>query len=167
MTASTRRTLCVGLALVGLMGVAPVRAHRAKAALATIVWNERTGLLEVTHRLHAHDAQQALIDVAGSPRLGFDSVEARARLALYVEERFALTRSGGEPLPLHLVGAELEGDYVFVFQEAEVEEPPTDLEVRCVYLHDVFPGQINTVNGEFGGPVRTITFAAGDDAKPL
>ncbi len=164
----SRRSTGAALAVAMLLAAAPqALAHRAKAALATVAWNERTSSLEVTHRLHAHDAREALARVTDLPRPDLDTVEARARLGLYVEERFTLAHPGGEALPLELVGAALEGDYVFVFQEAALESPPDALEVRCEVLQDVFPDQVNTVNVELGGPVRTLVFAAGDGPQEI
>lgn len=140
-------------------------AHRAKAALTSVVWNERTGLLEITHRLHVHDAREALARVTDLEQPDLGSLEARARLALYVEKHFGLAEPGGDALALELVGAELDGDHVFVFQEAALESPPGALEVRCDFLQEVFPSQLNTVNVEIGGPVRTLVFSKGDGPR--
>ena len=108
-----------------------------------------TGNIEVIHRLHNHDAEQGVIAVHGDRSLTLDKLEGRARLALYVEERFivaSVTDDGiGAPLALELVGAELDGDYILVYQEYN-GELPTRIAVQNGILRDVFPEQVNHVN---------------------
>ena len=162
------------LALAGaglLMGLAlSARAHRAKAALTLVTWNRSAGVLEIDHALHAHDAEIALAQVGGVSAPDLSRLEDRARLALYVEERFALTIPGGAPMPLKLLGAELDGDTIHVYQEVPLNAVPPRLLVRNMILRDVFPVQINQVNIDRGnGPdqIRTLTFLGGDGEKEV
>lgn len=155
------------LAAVVLARAPGALAHRAKAGLTTVVWNERTSSLEIIHRLHVHDAREALVQVSDLARPDLGDLKARARLSLYVEEHFALALPDGEALTLELLGAELEGDYVNVYQEAAPESLPSALEVRCSFLQDVFADQVNTVNFELGGPVRTLVFTKDDGRQEI
>ncbi|ACI97723.1 DUF6702 family protein [Rhodospirillum centenum] len=168
-----RRLLSLALAGLGLAGVAgapgPVLAHRAKAALTTIAWNPRSGTLEVVHRLHAHDAEIALnrVEKVAAPDLA--DLKTRAILALYVEKNFALADAAGAPLALTLVGAEVEMDHVYVYQELALPAPPAELAVRDTIMLDVFSDQLNQVNIDFSadgtGGVRTLMFRGTDDWK--
>lgn len=163
----------LALAGAGLsLGVLPVGAwaHRAKAALTLVRWNQAAGLLEIDHSLHAHDAEMALnrIEGVGAPDLA--QLEHRARLALYVEARFALLSADGIPLALTLVGAELTGENAHVYQEAALKPPPSRLTVRDDILRDLFPVQINQVNFDMTGDpahIRTLTFLGNDGAKDV
>lgn len=162
------------LALAGaglLLGVVPLaRAHRAKAALTLVRFNRAKGLMEVEHTLHAHDAEMALNQIAKLPTPDLSQLEDRARLSLYVEARFALTPPGGPALALKLLGAELDGEEVRVYQEMAMTAPPDKLSVRNMILRDVFPVQINQVNFDlYGDParIRTLTFLGGDGEKEV
>lgn len=162
------------LALAGaglLLGAAPMaRAHRAKAALTLVRFNRTSGVLEVEHTLHAHDAEMALNQIAKLSTPDLSQLDDRARLALYVEARFALTPPGGPSLALKLLGAELDGEEVRVYQEMPMTAPPAKLSVRNMILRDVFPVQINQVNFDlYGDParIRTLTFLGGDGEKDV
>lgn len=162
------------LALAGagmVMGAVPMaRAHRAKAALTLVRFNPAGGLLEVEHVLHAHDAEVALNRVLNLATPDLSQLPDRARLSIYVEARFALTPPEGAPLPLKLLGAELEGENVRVYQEIPMMALPDRLRVRNMILRDVFQSQINQVNVDlYGDParIRTLTFLGGDGEKDV
>lgn len=163
-----RRILALAGAGLAAGLVPPAHAHRAKAALTLVRWNKAAGLLEIDHSLHAHDAEIALARIGGVTAPDLSRLEDRARLALYVEERFALTVPGGPALTLRLVGAEPDGANIHVFQEVALPAAPARLRVRNTILRDVFSGQINQVNIDGGGgadQIRTLTFQGGDGEK--
>lgn len=147
------------------MAATGVAAHRARRSLTTVSWNERARTLEVIHRLHAHDAQQAVMRVLNLAHPDMSAVKPRAVLALYVEERFSLVGADGAPLALDLLGAELDGDHVLVFQERAMDAPPDTIRVRSTVLQDVFADQINDVKITVGTFERTVTLTADDAAK--
>lgn len=153
--------------LAGLCLALPAAAHRAKASLTSVTWNERTLSFEIIHRIHAHDAAEAVARVSGQTTADLSDLEAQARLALYVEKHFALIPPDGEPLDLTLVGAEIEGNHVFVYQEMPLAEPPESFSVTCTFLHDIYAAQVNTVNIEIGKIVRTLVFKSGDEPKEV
>ncbi|MEM8777886.1 MAG: DUF6702 family protein [Cyanobacteria bacterium P01_G01_bin.49] len=93
----------------------------------------------------------------GDPR-GELGPETRARLLLYAETHFKLL-SDGEPLSLEPVGAQIEGDYLWVYQERRVAGPPAHLTVRCTLMHELFAQQRNQVNLRVGDLVRTLHLA--------
>lgn len=161
---SARRTslrLSLFVAAVVTLTAAVATAHRAPGSLTTIEWNDRAGATEIVHRLHSHDAELGVGELLGIDSLSALDLEDRARIALYVEERFEI-RHAGEALPLSLVGAELFSDHLLVYQEYSGELSGT-IEIRDDILRDVFPAQVNQVNIEHAGVVRTLMFA-NDDA---
>lgn len=168
-----RRHLLAGTALAGAVTlVAPLAwAHRAKAALTLVRWNAGTSSLEVEHRLHAHDAELALNQKEGIATPDLSQVRDRARLALYVEPRFALTDLDAQPVPLTLIGAELVADYVHVYQEAALPAVPAGFSVRNDILRDVFRTQLNQVNFDMRGGdpafIRTVTFTGEDQSETV
>jgi hypothetical protein len=135
----------------------PTAAHRAPGSLSTIDWNEATGRTEIIHRLHSHDAELGVGEVLRLPQLSVQTIEGRAHIALYAEERFGIEAESGA-LPLELVGAELAGDYLLVYQEWP-GRLPARIRLRNDLLRDVFPEQVNQLNINDGGSVRTLVFA--------
>ncbi len=140
-------------------------ADRQPGSLSTIKTNLGTGNIEIIHRLHTHDAELGIISALGDKSLTLDKLVGRAKLALYVEERFIVAalndESIGAPLDLELIGAELDGEFVLVYQEFKGELPPR-IAVRDDILRDVFAEQVNHVNIATGGVVHSLTFQ-GDD----
>jgi Domain of unknown function (DUF6702) len=155
-----RHPLQRALLLLLLCAAVPAAAHRAPGSVSTIEYNRHTGMLEVVHRLHLHDAEIGVAAALDEPSLSLSKLESRAKVALYVAERFEI-RSEGAELGLALVGAEITGDYLFVYQERRGELPQL-IAVRDDILRDAFPAQINQVNISDGERVRTLSFT-GDD----
>jgi len=134
-------------------------------SLSTIKRNPTTGSVEIIHRLHNHDAEQGIVTKLGDRTLTLDTLVGRAQLALYVEAQFVIAAAaGGEigsPLELELVGAELDGEFVLVYQELE-GDLPAEIAVRNDILRDVLPEQVNHVNIALSGEVRSLIFQGED-----
>jgi hypothetical protein len=141
-------------------------ADRQPGSLSTIKTNRVTGSIEIIHRLHNHDAELGVIAALGDKTLTLDKLVGRAQLALYVEEHFILAALKddriGAPLDLELIGAELDGEFILVYQEFN-GELPTHIAVRDDILRDVFPGQVNHVNIAVGPEVRSLIFQGEDE----
>ena len=142
-------------------------AHRLPEALTTIELNENTDKIEIVHHLHAHDVERALSEILNDSQWSLDTLEARAQLALYVEKHFQIIdRSNGKPVELKLVGAELDGDEILVFQETE-SPFPSSLDMRHDALREIIPEQVNTLNILIGSQVHTLVFAKKDQGKAV
>ncbi len=141
------------------------QADRQPLGLTTIKRSPTSGAVEIIHRLHNLDAELGLNVVLGERVVSLDTLEGRARFALYVESRFtvATTDGGavGAPLALELIGAELDGQYILVYQEFTGDFPGS-VAIRNDVLRDVFPEQVNQVNIAVDGDVRTLTFRDDD-----
>lgn len=141
-------------------------ADRQPGSLSTIKINSSSGNIEIIHRLHTHDAELGIVAALGDRTLTLDKLIGRAQLALYVEAHFLLAgvddNGIGVPLALELIGAELDGEFVLVYQEFGGELPDS-FAVRDDILRDVFPDQVNHVNIAVGGEVRSLTFRDDDD----
>lgn len=134
-------------------------AHQQKAALTEILLNARTGNIEIAHRFYMHDAEHAVrlkVDPDGDL---YASPETRAAFAAYVAERFTLATPDGARLQLTLLGTEMEGGYLWVYQETPTPEGLEALVVRHDALRDVWPDQVNRVNVRRGDTVRTLVFS--------
>jgi len=141
-------------------------ADRQPGSLSTIKTNPNSGTIEIIHRLHTHDAELGIIAAVGDRSLTLDKLVGRAQLALYVEERFLVAtikdEGIGVPLEIELIGAEMDGEFVLIYQEYR-GELPNQFAVRNDILRDVFPEQINQVNIAVDGEVRSLIFRGDDD----
>ncbi|MBO6504946.1 MAG: hypothetical protein JJ850_16870 [Kordiimonadaceae bacterium] len=146
------------LATAILMGAsAPTIAHQQKAAITKVLFNPRTGNIEVMHRFYLHDAEHAVRQIFGKSADIISSTETQSLFADYVSERFAMTDDGVTPLPLTPVGFEIERRFFWVYQETPVREGIEELTFRHDALRDLWPEQINTINVEGLGDIRTAT----------
>ncbi len=136
-------------------------AHREPGSLTSITWNEASGKTEIVHRLHSHDAELGVGAILDRPDLSALDLAGRAYIALYVEERFHMAGDDGE-LELSLIGAELEGDHVLIYQEY-AGRLPQNLRIRDDILRDAYPAQINQVNIKDRDATHSLVFA--DDDK--
>ncbi len=136
----------------------PAFAHQQKAALTELLFNPRSGTLEVVHRFYLHDAEQAVTllfgpdaDIHANPETGF-------KFARYTVEKFTLWDENDVPVELGLVGYEVEGNFFWVYQESETKLEVKALTLRNDALRDIWPNQMNTVNIEGKGPLQTVLF---------
>lgn len=129
--------------------VTSATAHRQPEVFTEVLYLEQDGewVSQVTHRLHAEDALRALRTIQGATDdLGTEA--NLARLALYVASRFEVK---GEPL--ETIGAEIDGNYVYVFQEG-----PRRIEVKnASILANVDRAWSNSINIEEEDGVETVS----------
>ena len=161
----SNRTTTSLVAAAATLVAALALADRQPLGLTTIKRSPTSGAIEVIHRLHNHDAELGLNRVLGERVASLDTLEGRARFALYVESRFTVATASddgvGAPLALELIGAELDGQDILVYQEY-TGEFPTAIVIRNDVLRDVFPEQVNLVNVAVDGDIRSLTFRDDD-----
>ena len=145
---------------------ADAHAHQQKEAYISVLFHQRTGNLEISHRFLIHDAEHVLDalfegknDILGKP-------ETRQRFAQYVQQHFALASVEGDEnaseLVLNTVGHEVEGKYFWIYQETPI--PHSDsLSIKHSALQEIWDSQINHVNVEKDGWVRSVRLAKGDN----
>jgi hypothetical protein len=150
--------------LLALLLAAPVLAHQQKFAISTISVNPRTGMLEVAHQVPVHDAEHALRRQGAANADLVASPESRDAFARYVARRFTL-EAEGRPVPLALVGSEILGGSLWVYQEAAAPRTGSRLHVNSQILTDIWARQENRVNIGAGTDVETLVFRAGDEAR--
>ncbi|HET8816340.1 MAG TPA: DUF6702 family protein [Pseudidiomarina sp.] len=145
-----------------LMGSAT--AHQLKTAVTTVLFNERTGNIEVMHRFNLHDAEHAVAMLFDSKRADIhDNAKTRAQFAGYVMERFQLATLTGERLALVPVGQQIDGANIWVYQEVAMPKSLAGLKLKHQALQDIWASQQNLVNIEGRGPLQSLTFQAEDD----
>lgn len=128
-------------------------AHRQPEVFGTLVHDVEEGQLvsKVTWRLHGHDAFEALEKVASIGAPDLDSEETLIEIAGYV----ASWVDYGEAEPVTL-GAEIDGDFVFVYQLVAEHA----LVTKAGILSDVSSDWLNFINVEQDGQIiSTKTFS--------
>ena len=149
-----------------MLGSAATLAHQQKEAYITVLFNPHTGNLEVNHRFLIHDAEHAL-------NISFQNINdlhsnqlTQERFALYLQKHFALADGEGNLLGLATVGYEVEGKYFWLYQE--ITDPNAGiLRVRHSALQEIWPSQINQINIEKDGWVRSVRLAKDDGWQEL
>ena len=151
----------VTLAVIALGSTAPLAfAHRSHVSLTRVAINARTGVWEIVHAVHYHDALRLLAVRGVSDTVQPSSVEGRARVALEVERSFRWTKADGTRLTPVTVGAELEGDNLLIYQEMPAPAPGTRMAIETSFMQDVFSDQANQVLLEFTTPRHTLTLSS-------
>ncbi len=161
----TRRHIVAGLAAICAMPALPAYAHREKTTVSDVVWSEADGFLYATHKFHLHQTEVSLFEAGITHSAKFESLRARAELALYVEKNFVLQMLNGERLPLEILGAEIEGRDVYVYQQAKLRRAPEGLIVTANLLRGIIPGQINHVDINIFGKINSLAFRGKDGPK--
>tara|TARA_B100001059_G_C17823445_1_gene579811 strand:- start:416 stop:691 length:276 start_codon:yes stop_codon:yes gene_type:complete len=87
-----------------------------------------------------------------------------ARIALYVENNFMILNDQG-PMNLKLVGAELVGNYIYIYQELKQPLEP-NVFIKNEILREIYPLQINQVNMINEENIRTLMFTENETMLP-
>ncbi len=155
--------------------LSPGQAHEGKSALTQVLFNPRTGNIEVMHRLSLHDADHAAQKMAKVKDLIGDK-SAQKSLAALVRAQFALAIVGGsnEQSPAALVftpvGHEIEGPFFWVYAEAPMPKKlgaSFKLLIQNEIFRDLWADQLNLVTVEHGAFRGSATFDGSMRAKSL
>ena len=144
------------------MALSAAWAHQKKTAVTTILFNERTANIEVMHRFLIHDAEHAVKQIrGGSFGQGADiiaSEQTRQAFSQYASERFSIRDQNGELLELTLLGSEIDGGSIWVYQETPIPADLQSMTIRHNALRDIWIEQVNRVNIERNKEIDTLIF---------
>lgn len=158
MRAIKRTSLQWGLLALLLAATSIAQAHQIKAAITTVLFNPRTENIEVMHRFNLHDAEHAVKMLFDKSADIIGDEGTQQAFAEYVAEHFALLDSDEQTLPLTKIGYEVEGKFFWVYQETAQPPQLDGLKIRHNALRDLWPSQVNTLNVEGKGELKTLTF---------
>ena len=157
-----RAALRFGGVLLGLLVLSIGEAHQQKNAVTRILFNENTGNIEVMHRFFIHDAEHAAGLIFGERQMLAESRESRELFSSYVINRFSIEASfregNSEVLGLSYVGEEVDGQFLWVYQEIPAQDDITAFTIVNLTLRDVWSDQSNLVNIERDGKIYSLTF---------
>ena len=140
-------------------------AHRFHTGITELAFNPRTGSTEIVHTYMAHDIEALLMNTYGRQ---FDLLDPddQAVLRKYVEAQFALKGADGTRLPVRWVGMSADSQSVVIYQELENAPLAKTVTVRQGVLIDFLPDQLNTVNFNNSGSIRSLTFSQSSLEQP-
>lgn len=169
----TRRLALIGVGAASaatLLGAGPALAHRL-ARTETELRIDADGRVSVIHVYHLQDVQSALYKAGLIAGPDLSSLRARAQLANYTQGRFRLYECDA-PVNLSIIGAEIEGGHVYVYQEGQLFLPSNTVDrarltLDASMLRDLLVGQSNSVNVIRNGETRTIEFSGDDGIKEI
>ena len=134
---------------------APVHAHRMKAGATEIAVNERTGEMEIIHRVYAHDLLEALGNLELDETELLSSQSGLAQIEQLVRAEFRVAEGDGRLLELTYVGAELDGEFAWIYFTAPVPADASSFVVDNDLLSNAFEDQVMMTNFRFNSDVRT------------
>ena len=151
---STLSKYCVWAALLCLPLL--VNAHRQHLSWTEVTFSGDKKSAEITHRLHQHDSV-ALLRSMGFDNPDLDSLEHLAVLAVYAARNMQLILKDGTLAEAEIIGAEAEGDFVFVYQETLNQPSPLEKIATSIFM-DINAEQINRINILHNGNISSLKF---------
>lgn len=159
---TTRISLILLTVVFMSLALSTLWAHQKKTAITTILFNERTGNIEIMHRFLIHDAEHAVKRIGGDSLGGQANIIAsentRQAFSQYVSERFSILDLQGELLELILLGSEIDGGSIWVYQETPIPAELQFMTIRQNALRDIWREQVNRVNIERNKVTETLIF---------
>jgi hypothetical protein len=131
-------------------------AHQQQETYTNVSFNQRSAMLEVQHRFYLHDAEHAAKRLLDKNSDLMSDPVSREAFAYYAIAKFALQDEAKQALPLNYVGTELDGKYLWVYQETPITNKMQDLWIKMSSLQEIWPQQINHINLEKGKKVTSV-----------
>ena len=155
-----RQAGLLGSLAFGLSLAAPAAAHDA-ARVETVITLSSPDLLNVTHTLQLSAAQRLLYKAGVIDRNDMTGLRARAQAAIYASERFEIL-ANGNPIPLEILGAEVLGGHLYIYQTGSLKNLPERWSARNSILRDLSPRFDNVINVPTANGIRSIQFSGPD-----
>ncbi len=159
-----RLHLFLGLvSLILLIGWSSVAAaHRAHAGLTEIERSRSNTEFEIIHRVFAHDLEPYLFGENNG--VWEEQLEDVKKIGTYVEAHFALVVDG-EALPTTYIGAETDGEFIFIYFTTPIPDDLPSFDVYNALLTNIKDDQLNLVNLTLDGETQSHYFQFGEQPK--
>ena len=154
------RYLAVVIAGACLMA-APAAAHRVHAGVTEIVISAATGELQISHRVYGHDLLAAIGSDPADEDAWYASPQGVAATGIYVAANFRVGEGDGRLIEPVYVGAELDGELVWIYFTAPVPADTSAFVIDNDLLVDAFEDQVMMTNITIDSVVRTAMHGPG------
>ncbi|SDL91538.1 DUF6702 family protein [Maricaulis salignorans] len=133
----------------------PAAAHRVHAGVTDVVISAATGELQISHRIYGHDLLEALGADVVDEEAWYASAEGLAATGRYAQTRFRIGEGDGRLLEPVYVGAELDGELLWIYFAAQAPADTSAFVVDNDLLADAFEDQVMMTNITIDSIVRT------------
>tara|TARA_R110000744_G_scaffold1843_2_gene6564 strand:- start:26355 stop:26870 length:516 start_codon:yes stop_codon:yes gene_type:complete len=140
---------------------APAAAHRVHAGVTEVAISATTGELQISHRVYGHDLLEALGIEVADEEAWYASSEGIAAAGRYAETHFRIGQGDGRLLAPVYVGAELDGELLWIYFAAPAPADPSAFVVDNDLLADAFEDQVMMTNIIIDSVVRTAIHGPG------
>ncbi len=123
-------------------------AHQKKESITTVIFNERTANIEIIHRFSIHDAEHSSKQIFGTTFDLLSDTTSQKHFADYINKNYSMKRLSGELLSLKTVGFEIDGRFIWSYQETLLINDLKGLIINQSALRDIWTEQVNLVNIE-------------------
>lgn len=161
------KAIAAFIMLVGLLFSGSLSAHQQKEAYTSLIFNARTGNVEIAHRFYIHDAEHAVKRILGKQADLISGSETREKFYRYVASRFALKNQQGDRVEVKTLGGEVEGKFLWVYQEVEDTELLQLAWIDIQFLYEVWSRHRNIVNIEYPNTIKSLRLEKSDRWKRL
>lgn len=145
------------------MLIAPqLHAHKMKSAFSIVLFNDRTGNIEVMHRFVLHDAEEAVWNLFDAKADIISDEITQAKFAAYVDLKFEIRDQDNKQLPLEMVGFQNDAGFFWVYQEIKQPENLKRLKIKNDSMREIWQEQFNIVNIEGRGETTSLHFSDSD-----
>jgi hypothetical protein len=134
---------------------APAFAHRVHAGVTEITINERTAEMEIAHRVFAHDLMEAMERDDQEIDAYFASQMGLAEIGTHVASGFRLGSGEGYLFDLTYVGAEIDGEFAWIYFTLPAPAETDAFIVDNDLLSAQFEDQVMMTNFRINSHVRT------------
>jgi hypothetical protein len=148
------RMLAVCVAGAGLLA-APAQAHRVHAGVTEVAISAATGELQISHRVYGHDLIEALGADVADEEVWYASAAGIAAAGAHAQAHFRIGEGDGRLLEPVYVGAELDGELLWIYFAAPAPADTSAFLVDNDLLADAFEDQVMMTNITIDSVVRT------------
>ena len=151
--------------LLAPQGARRASAHKFHTSFTEASYNAETRSLEVSLRTFPDDVAEAVRRRGGataSPPAAKGRKQAfEEAAAAYVGETFRLKTAKGEAVKVEWVGMDAGVDSAWLYFEARLPGGPEGVELRNLFLFDLFDDQVNLVTVRAGASKNSLRFERG------
>jgi hypothetical protein len=150
-----RPNLFISVLAGAVIFTAPVFAHRLHAGVTEVTINSSTNEMEIVHRLFADDLLVAIGRDNVHEAEFFATAEGVEEVGAYVTPLFRFADNTGLLFDLTYIGAEMDGEFAWIYFTADVPEIGNGFIVDNDLLAEQFDDQSMMTNLHFDSAVRT------------
>jgi len=136
----------------------PQTAHKYYLSVSNVKYNAKVGALQMTSRFFIDDLEKAL-SARVEKEIVFTQEGSLERYKSLINDYFNAklrVKVDGEIIPISYLGSELENDQIVLYIEINVEQEPSEIEMRFTALLELFEEQKNMVHLKVKAQRKTL-----------